>query len=178
MNLMKVFLSVFLTGLLVPLILRFIVFKTQSKKSSSQYTFKYPKFTVIFFLIATIILVAVNIWLCLSYKENLKAFVFLLPFYLLFAIAEALQFLKTLNYQLVLEEDYIVYRNILGIVKRIKYEEISEIKTYNDKSNTPIKYRISIANKKIYVDYFTINFSDFPKLMKKRLKKVKRNIPF
>lgn len=72
----------------------------------------------------------------------------------------------------------IVYRNILGIVKRIKYEEISEIKTYNDKSNTPIKYRISIANKKIYVDYFTINFSDFPKLMKKRLKKVKRNIPF
>lgn len=173
---MQVFLSVFLIGLLVPLILGFIVFKTQSLKSSSPYTFKYPKFSVIFFLIGTITIAAVNVWLCLTYEENLKAFIFLFPFYLLFAIAAALQFLQTLNYQLVLEEDYIVYRNFLGIVKRIKYEEISEIKTYNDKSNNPIKYRISIANKKIYIDYFTINFNSFPKIMRKRLKTIKNNI--
>ena len=172
------FISIFLITLLVPIILGFITFKIRSLKSSSLYTFKYPKFLVIFFLISTIILTAVNVWLCLSYKENQKAFVFLFPFYLLFAIAVAWQFLKTLNYQLSLEEDYILYRNLWRVVKRIKYEEISEIKKYNDKSNNPIKYKICIGNKKICVDNYTMNFNDFSKIMKKRLKKIKSNIKF
>ena len=179
MKLMHVFLSVFLTGILVPLILRFIGFKTQSSNSSSPYTFKYPKFLAIFFLIGTIIIMAVDVWLCLSYNdEDWKIFVALFPFYALFAIALAWQFLKALNYQLVLEEDYIVYRNILGIVKRIKYEDISKIKTFNDKSNNPIKYGIYIGKKRVELDSFAMNFNDFPKVMKKRLRKAQNNIKF
>ena len=178
-NIMQVFLSVFLTGLAVPLILRFIVFKTQSEKSSSPYTFKYPKFLVIFFLIATIIIAAVNVWIYLSNcGGNLELFIFLSLFYSIFLVALIWHFLKVLNFQLILEEEYMVYRNLWGIVKRIKYEDISEIKTYNDKSNNTIKYRIYIANKKIEVEYFTINFNGFPKLMKERLKKTKNNIKF
>lgn len=177
-NLMQVFLSVFLIGLLVPLILNFMVFKTQSSKSSSPDTYKYPRFLVIFFGFFTFILVAINVWLCLTYKENLKAFIFLFPFYLLFAVVAVWHFLKVLNYQLVLEEDCMVYRNLWRIVKKIKYEDISEIKTYKDKSNNTIKYRIYIGKRRIEIDNFTISFNDFPKLMKKRLKGVKSNIKF
>ena len=176
---MYVFTSVLLTSLLVPIILRFIVCKIQSSKSSPQYIFKYPIFIPILLLIGIITIILLFIWAYLSdYEASLALYVFLYSFYFLFTIAGAWQFWKTLNFQLILEEDFLLYRNFLGKVKQIKYEEISKIKTYNGKSNNPIQYRIYIGNKKIDVDNFTTNFNDFPNIMKKRLKKAKNTIHF
>ena len=167
-----------LISLLVPLSLSLIIAKTQSIKPSSPNMFKYPKFLVIFFGFFTIVLLSVNVWLCLTYKENLKAFIFLFPCYLLFATLVIWMFLTSLNYRLVLEEEYMLYRNLFGRVKIIKYEEISEIKTHKDKSNNVNEYKIYIVKKKIYVNCFMINFKDFSRLMKKKLKTIKSSIKF
>lgn len=174
---MQVFLSIFLTNLLVPLILRFIVFKSQSSKSPSPYTFKYPKYLSIIFIVAIVIIIALFSGAYLSDAEpSLELEIFLGSFYSLFTIALIWQLMKVLNFQLILEEDFILYRNLLGIVQKIRYDEVSKIKTYNDKFNNPIKYKIYICKKWIEVDNFIINFKEFPKIMKKRLKRVKSSI--
>ena len=87
-------------------------------------------------------------------------------------------FLKTLNFKLVLEDDFIVYRNLFGFTKKIQYEEVSRIKTYLDKSHNVIEYKIYIGKTRIVVGNFTTNFNDFPKIMKRRLKKAKCNVKF
>ena len=165
-----------LISLLVPLSLSVIIAKTQSIKPSSPYIFKYPKFLIVFFGFFTIVLLGVNVWLCLTYKENLKAFIFLFPCYLLFATLTIWVFLTSLNYRLVLEEEYMLYRNLFGRVKIIKYEEISAIKTEKYKNEN--QYIIYIGHRKIEVNQFVINYQDFPVLMKKRLKTIKSSIKF
>ena len=94
----------------------------------------------------------------------------------LFTFAIILQILKVLNFQLKLEEEFMLYSNLFGIVRKISYEEITKIKIYKDKSNNPIKYKIYIDKKGLSVDNFMVNFNDFNKIMKKRLRKAKNTV--
>ena len=57
-NLMHIFLSIYLTSIFVPVILRYITCKSQSSKHCSSYTFKYPMFLVLLFLIGILVIVA------------------------------------------------------------------------------------------------------------------------
>ena len=77
-----------------------------------------------------------------------------------------------------MEDDFIVYRNLFGFTKKIQYEEVSRIKTYLDKSHNAIKYKIYIGETRIVIENFATNFNDFPKIMKRRLKKAKNNVKF
>lgn len=173
------FISIILTSILVPLILRFIVFKSQSTKSSTIYTFKYPRFLTIFFCIPIIMIIILFVWAYLSNEQGtLGLYVFLYAFYSLFTIALIWCILRTFNFELILEEDYMLYRNFFGISNKIKYKEITRINAYNDKLHNPVKYRIYIGNRVITLDNFTINFSNFPKLMKKRLRMSKSIVQF
>ena len=176
---MHIFLTIFLTGILIPIILRFVTWKSQSSKSCSPYTFKYPLFLVLFFLIGAFAIIALCVGAYLQDNEaqiELKIFIF--SFYSIFAFAVAWHFLKTLNFKLVLEDDFIVYRNLFGVTKKIQYEEVSRIKTYLDKSHNVIKYKIYIGETRIVIENFTTNFNDFPKIMKRRLKKAGNNVQF
>ena len=178
-NLMHIFLSIFLTSLLVPIILRFVTSKSQSSKSHSPYTFKYPIFWVLFFSIGLLLIVALFVGAYLQDNEiQIELKIFLISFYSIFTFAGVWHLLKTLNFKLVLEEDSILYRNLFGITKKIQYEEISRIKKHTDKFNNVIKYRIYIGNTRIDVENFTTNFNDFPIILKKRLKKAKNNVQF
>ena len=176
---MHIFLPIFLTSILTPVILRFIICKSQSSKSCLPYTFKYPLFLALVFLIGVFAIIALFVGAYLQDNEvQLELQILLVSFYSIFAFAVAWHFLKTLNFKLVLEEDFIVYRNLFGITKKIRYEEVSGIKTYLDKSHSVIKYKIYIGDTKIVVENFTTNFNDFPKIMKRRLKKARNNVQF
>lgn len=176
---MHIFLPFFLTSILVPIILRLITIKSQCSKSHSSYSFKYPLFLVLFFLIGALGIITLVVGAFLQDNEaQLELKIFLVSFYSIFEFAVVWHFLKTLNFELVLEEDYIIYRNLFGITKELQYEEISRIKTYMDKSRNVIKYKIYIGNTRIVVEYFTTNFNDFPKIMKRRLGKAKNNVQF
>ena len=108
---MHVILSIFLTSLLVPLSLRLIVFKSQSLKSSSSYTFSFPKYLSVFFLISALLITAFCVGVFLQdHKAKLELEIFLLSCYTVFIIAIVSQFLKTLNFQLILEEDCMIYK--------------------------------------------------------------------
>ena len=58
----------------------------------------------------------------------------------------------------------------------MQYEDVSRIKTYLDKSDNVIKYKIFIGDTRIVIENFTTNFNDFPRIIKKRLKKAKNNV--
>ena len=159
--------------------MRFITCKSPSSKSYSSYTFKYPMFLVLLFLIGIFAIVVLCVGAFLQGKEvQLELQIFLVTFYSIFAFAVIWHFLKTLNFKLVLEEDFILHRNLFGITKKIQYEEVSRIKTYMDKSHNVIKYRIYIGDTRIDVENFTSNFNEFPKIMKKRLKKARNDVQF
>lgn len=176
---MYVFLPILLTSLFVPLILEFIILKSSLSKCSSLYTFRYPKYLSIIFIAGLITIIALFIWCYLSdFKPKLELEIFLLSFYSVFTFAIIWQILRVLNFQLELEEEFILYRNLFGIVRKIRYEEITKIKIYKDKSNNPIKYKIYIDKKGLSVDNFMVNFNDFTKIMKKRLRKAKNTIQF
>jgi hypothetical protein len=134
---------------------------------------------VFFFLIAIFASVALYIGAFLQSNEaQLELQIFLVTSFSIFEFAMIWGFLKTLNFKLVLEDDFIVYRNLFGFTKKIQYEEVSKIKTYMDKAHNVIKYRIYIGDTRIVVENFTSNFNDFPKIMKKRLKKARNNVQF
>ena len=176
---MHVFLPILLTSLFVPLILEFIVLKSSLSKFSSPYTFRYPKYLSIIFIAGLIIIIVLFVWVYLSgFEPKLELEIFLLSFYSIFTFAIILQILKVLNFQLELEEEFMLYRNLFGIVRKISYEEITKIKIYKDKSNNPIKYKIYIGETRIVIENFTTNFNDFPKIMKRRLKTAKNNVKF
>ena len=176
---MQIFLSIFLTSFLVPIILSFVTWKSQSSKSCSPYTFKYPLFLVLFFLIGAFIIIALCIACYLQKNEaQIELQIFIFSSCSILEFAEIWQFLKILNFKLVLEDDFIVYRNLFGFTKKIQYEEVSRIKTYLDKSHNAIKYKIYIGETRIVIENFATNFNDFPKIMKRRLKKAKNNVKF
>ena len=176
---MQIFLTFYLTSILVPIILRFVTWKSQSSKSCSPYTFKYPLFLVLLFLIGAFAIIALCVGAYLQDNEaQIELQIFIFSFYSIFEFAVIWHFLKTLNFKLVLEDDFIVYRNLFGITKEIQYEEVSRIKTYTDKFHNVIKYKIYIGETRIVVENFTTNFNDFPKIIKKRLKKAKNNVQF
>lgn len=176
---MHVFLPILLTSLFVPLILEFIVLKSSLSKFSSPYTLRYPKYLSIVFIAGLIIIIALFVWVYLSgFEPKLELEIFLLSFYSIFTFLIILQILKVLNFQLELEEEFILYRNLLGIVRKISYEEITKIKRYKDKFNNPIKYKIYIDKKRLSVDNFMVHFNDFDKIMKKRLRKSKTTVQF
>ena len=125
---MYVFLPILLTSLFVPLILEFIILKSSLSKCSSLYTFRYPKYLSIIFIAGLITIIALFIWGYLSdFKPKLELEIFLLSFYSVFTFAIILQILRVLNFQLELEEEFILYRNLFGIVRKIRYEEITKI---------------------------------------------------
>lgn len=176
---MHIFLTIFLTGILVPIILSFVIYKSQSSKSCSPYTFKYPLFLVLFFLIGALAIIALSVVAYLQDDEaQIELKIFIVSFSSIFEFAVIWHFFKTLNFKLVLEEDFMIYRNLFGITKKIEYEEVSRIKTYMDKSHNVIKYKIYIGGTRIVVENFTTNFNNFPKIIKRRLKKAKNNVQF
>ena len=109
-------------------------------------------------------------------EATLELEIFLLSFYSIFSLAIILQILKVLNFQLKLEDEFMSYRNLLGITRKIGYEEITNIKVYKDKSNNPIKYKIYIGKRNFIVDNFMVNFNLFNKIIQKRLKTSKNAV--
>ena len=176
---MHIFLSIYLTSIFVPVILRYITCKSQSSKSYSPYTFKYPLFLVLIFLTGIFAIIALCVGAYLQDNDvQLELQILLISFYSIFAFTVAWHFLRALNFKLVLAEDFMIYRNLFGITKEIQYEEVSRIKTYMDKAHNVIKYRIYIGDTRIVVENFSANFNEFPKIMKKRLKEAKNNVQF
>lgn len=176
---MLYFIPTLLISIMVPILLRCIICKIQSTKISSPYTFQYPHILSILYLVPIVLIVGLFIWANLSnHRSTLSLYIFLYTFYAIFVTALIWAFLKTLRFQLTLEDDHILYRNIFGSVKTYKYEDITKLNVYHDKSNTPVRYKIYIGKRKIEVDNFMINFHNFPKLMKKRLKKFKNPVQF
>lgn len=176
---MRIFLTISLTSILIPIILRFVTWKSQSSKSCSPYTFKYPLFLALFFLIGAFAIIALCVGAYLQDNEaQIELQIFIFSFYSIFEFAVIWHFLKTLNFKLVLEDDFIVYRNLFGFTKKIQYKEVSRIKTYLDKSHNVIKYKIYIGETRIVIENFTTNFNNFSKIMKRRLQTAKNNLRF
>ncbi len=71
-----------------------------------------------------------------------------------------------------------IYRNLFGITRKIRYEDVFKITTHYDKTKTIIAYKIYTSDCKIKVDYLLENFNYFSRNIKKRLKKAKNNLQF
>lgn len=169
----------FLISFIVPILVRFFLIRTYSIKTASRYTFKYPKFLTVVFLVPIVMIGGALIWAYLSNRQAALALhIVLAVFYTIFMTALIWAFLRTLSFQLTLEDDCIIYRNLLGRIKRIEYNEITAIKTYKDRFQNTIKFKIYIDNHSIEINHFMVNFRDFPKIMKRQLRKNKSPVQF
>lgn len=174
--------STILISLIVPFVLRFVVYKSSTNKSVNSCVLKYPKFCAILGIMGASLFIGLNVAIEFSDKTQVNN-IFL--YYMIMHTGSTILtiggfwlFLHTMNWELILADDCMIYRNCFGIVKRIKYEEIVRIKTYCDRSQTVGKYKIYTPKCVIAFDYLTINFFDFSKVMKKRLKKAQSTVQF
>ena len=179
MQMLYVFIATFTIYLIVPLTLRVLVYRSRIHPSSNSYMLKYPRIIPIFTFPVVIFVAFVIVWA--SIKEthiSLSLRIFILISYNLLFIAFSWLFLRTLNWQLILEEDHMVYRNSLGIVRQINYSDIKQVKTYYSRTAKAEQYKLYTSKQRITVDFLVVNFHNFPKIMKKRLKNIKSTVQF
>ena len=172
--------STILISLIVPCVLSFVVYKSSTNKSVNSCVLRYPKFFAVIGIIGASFCIGLNVAVEFSDKSQVyNIFLYYMIVhtgFTIITIGELWMFLQAMNWQLILEEDCIIHRNCFGIVKKIKYEEIKKIKTYYDRSQTADKYKIYTLKRTITIECFAINFHDFSKIMKKRLKKAKSTV--
>lgn len=183
--------SFLLVPLIVPASLAFISACTQIGSAQSE-TFRYPKFFVYLplvfcgMVIAGTIIDLTHIGGSLYLTDNGVVFYTTVAQNIFAAIALPVMtllgiilILYRVCWRLVLDEEVLIFRNLLGITKIYKYTEITRIRIiYIRNAKTPEKYLININKVKIVVDYLQFNFNNFERLIKKRLKKAKNPIEF
>jgi hypothetical protein len=163
-------------------VLRFVVYKSSTNKSVNSCVLKYPKFLVILGIIGASFCIGLNVAVEFSDKSQVyNIFLYYMIVHTGFTILTIggfWMFLQAMNWQLILEEDCMIYRNLWGKSRKIEYGEITKIKTCNNKYQEPIKYIVYTGDRRIIVENFTINFNVFPNIMKKRLKQAKNTVQF
>ena len=139
---MQYLISALLISISAPLILRIIIFKAESTKYSSTNIFKYPTFLTKFYLVGILFVSAIFIWAFLDIDYQTRALLYIIMlclFYFPLVTVTILLILRTLNFSLILDEEYMIYRNLFGKVKRIRYEEITKVKIRMDRYNIPTR---------------------------------------
>ncbi len=163
---------------LVPLILGIVSAHTLKTQNSSN-TLTVSKFFLIVGLIGTItITVAFSLCVWQGF-ENIAAFIFITTFCILFFLGQLWLFLHSMNWKLIIDEEKLIYRNFLGIVREYSYTEITRICVYYHKRTGALeKYKVFLGKRKITVEYIVKNFNRFEYLIKKGLRKAKNRIEF
>lgn len=147
-NVMQIFLSMFLIYAIVPLALSLMLLKVQGASSDSSYTFKRPNFFVAFGIFGMLagLTVCCILWFSPLEEVNPDARTFFLTVMTLFYggmfFVGLWLTLHTLNWKLVLDEEFMIYKNFIGVTRRMQYEEISQIKVCKDKAGVVKKYKI------------------------------------
>lgn len=175
----SIIISLVLTSIIVPLILGVVVYKSSTNKSFDSYTVKYPKFYSIVGFVGMLVTAAINVWIWINRDQvPLALNIFFFTVFPIAFIAGVYLFLRGCNWQLILAEDYIIYRNLLGIVRKIEYKEIVKIKTYYNHAHQAEKYKIYTLKSTFTVECVMYNFTGFPRILKKGLRKANNNIHF
>ncbi len=87
--------------------------------------------------------------------------------------------LLTVNWKLVLADEYLIYRNLFRVTRQIRYEDILKIvPLYRDKAKNIGGYKIYTTKCKIKLEYVMVNFDCFQQNIKRKLKKAKNPIQF
>ena len=96
-----------------------------------------------------------------------------------FVLVSALYALMCFNFRVILDEEQLIYRNMWGITRRYRYEDIYRVKCWRRKgSSMTEEYIICVGRQKIKVNIFMVNFYNFAEMMKSRLRKVKNEARF
>ncbi len=136
--------------------------------------FKQSKMQVIFSFFAFIFFLSIFVLGLIMSDESKEMIARLLMHSISFLLLISMSwlFLSSLNYRLIVNDDFLVYINFLGVKRQYRYEEITQVIGYYDKSGKRLeKYIISVGNKKIEINYFYGDLSALLSLIKKRLKK-------
>lgn len=101
---------------------------------------------------------------------------------IMFACAWCLVLLS-LNYKLILDERFLIHRNMLRLTRRLKYSEIIEVILYYRRgTDRPDKYKICFAKHRITVECMLLNYSEFERTLRRRMKNAGNplgyNVPF
>ena len=160
-----------LIAIIVPLALAFM--KIHAAAPETNDTFKQSKGMVITSLIFLLFFISISILATYLYIINLEMEKLFIPVCVyLITLGVLWLFLSALNYRLIVNEDVLVYVNFLGIKKKYRYEEITQVIGYYDRHGKYLeKYIICIGKKKIEINLFYGNLPVFLSLIKKRLKK-------
>ena len=171
--------SMLLTGIIVPFILGVVVYKSTTNKSFDSCTIKYPKFYGIVGFAGTLVTSVINVWILINRDQTSLALnIFFFTVFPIAFIAGLYLFLRGWNWRLILVEDYIIYRNLFGMVRKIEYKEIVKVKTYYSRAQQVEKYKIYTLKYTFTVEHVVYNFTEFPRILKKGLRKANNNIHF
>lgn len=97
----------------------------------------------------------------------------------IFVLVFGLYALMCFNFRVILDEEQLIYRNMWGITRRYRYEDIYRVKCWRRKgSSMTEEYIICVGRQKIKVNIFMVNFYNFAEMMKSRLRKVKNEARF
>ena len=169
--------SVILIHALVPAIIGLFVFTARTATPEAPNTFKYAKFTIIIGGMGALMCITLNIFLLVDFTHIVFS-IFMHTFWSVMLVAGLWMFLLGVNWKVMLEEDIIVYRDIFRIVRKIRYEDIDKVVVKRDRTNFVKQYKVYYGKRRIVLDYFVVNFNDFPVLLRRRLKKAKNMIKF
>ena len=156
----------------------FLVWARRPKDTQTPNTMKYPKamafigaFGVLFIAMA-FALVAIQ-----GFPQNLLFIFFpVLPAFLLWIGCVGL-FVNSMNWELTVSEEGLIYKNLFGRKREYRYSDITRIEAYYHKRTGMLfKYKIYVSGKKITLEFMVENFSTFEQRIKRMLRKAKNPI--
>ncbi len=176
----QIFVSTFLIFLFVPIIIGWIKLKADKSNSSNSCCLKYPRILMVIAIIGSVSSCGTGVVSLIleADKSSTALVVFTHVVICVMTFIGCWLFLKTLNWQLSLTDEVMIYRNLFGIVRKIRYEDILRITIHYDQNKNVIGYQIYTEHCKIKVEYLLVNFNCFYKNIKKKLKKAENHIRF
>ena len=171
-----------LIGRAVPLSRLGIMLRASDKSSRGGTIYKYVDVLGWMGVGGVILFLAIGIFACFQKNGNdppLWGKILLLCAGGIFVLVFGLYALVCFNFRVILDEEQLIYRNMWGITRRYRYEDIYRVKCWRRKgSSMTEEYIICVGRQKIKVNIFMVNFYNFAEMMKSRLRKVKNEARF
>jgi len=155
----------------------FFAWAKQPKSTQTPHTLKYPKFYISIGAFGMLSVITA-LFLCSiqGFGKNLPAEFFVITSALLLFMGFAWLFVHSMNWELTVSEEGLIYKNLFGIKTKYSYSDITRITSCYRRSRKELqKYKIYVSNKKITVEGITENFLTFEKNIKRMLKKTKKS---
>ncbi len=170
-----------LISFVVPLSLFGIMLRASDKSSRGGTVYKYVDAMGWIGVVGGAIALTLGILMCFQEPDNTPLWGVIVLFCAdgIIVLIAVLYTLMCLNTKTVLAEDCLIYRNMWGITRKYRYEDIYRVKCQRRKGSHMVEeYVVFVGRQKIKVNYYMVNFFGFAEMLKSRLRKVKNEARF